>query len=153
MKLSATHPVAAPKDAVFERLRDVDTLLADLGPGGADLKRQDPDEPPQVGSVWLGTLVLNGAARPMVVRLVEITPQESLRIAAESAGMIIDALVSVAPGSAGDTDLTLAAELRAKTLAGRVAVQSLRLVQGKITGKLQDRVGRLARHLEQASRA
>jgi hypothetical protein len=151
VRLSASHPVAADRDTVFDRLCDVDALLADLGLRSADLQRVDAPAPARVGSVWRGTLEMNGIARPVEATLADLIPPETLRIAAQADGLSLDAVVMVTGLSDTRSDLTVAVELRPLTLKGRVMVQALKLLRDKLAGKLQDRVGHLARHLERSA--
>lgn len=151
MRLRASHPVAAPREAVIARLCDVDALLAELGPGGAGLTRLDAPAPAGVGSVWQGQVGINGVVRPLEARLTAMDRPESLRIEAAAGGIGLDARFRLDPLPGHGTELSLEADLRPLSLKGRVAVQSLRLLHGNLTRRLQDRLARLARHLEETA--
>lgn len=152
MRLEAGADVAAGRAAVFDRLADVDGLLAALGLGGATLHRIDGPGPARPGSEWRGTVELNGLARPLAARIVAMEPPGRMVLAAEAAGLGLEAAVTLAERGADACGMRVVAELRPLSLGGRMALRALHLAQGSLQRKLEARVARFARLLGDADR-
>ena len=150
MQFSSRIDIAASAEFVFASLTDFDGWEALARAKGAQIIRQDPAGRMQAGegSCWEGSFIFKGKTRNGTLMLRESRASERLVIQADGRGIGGDLLVEITPIGAGRSRLSVQGELRPKSLAARLFVQSLRLAKGRVQAKLNKRVADYGRRLE-----
>ena len=150
MQFSSRTDIAASAEFVFASLTDFDGWEALARAKGARITRQDPAGRMQAGegSRWEGDFLLKGKTREGALVLRDLRASERVVMEAEGRGIGGDLLVEIIPISASRSRLSVQGELRAKSLAARLFVQSLRLAKGRVQAKLNKRLAEYGRQLE-----
>ncbi|MFQ1699329.1 SRPBCC family protein [Loktanella agnita] len=151
MKFSTREDIEAPIAYVFEAASDIANFERRALRHGADVKRQD-DGALQVGSAWDIAFQFRGRDRRMVATVTDFDPPNSYRVETVSDGMIVTAQVELVALAPGRTRLSVAFDLRAKSLAARLLLQSMKLVKGKLTKRFKARVLEFAEDIEDGYR-
>lgn len=144
MKLSARQDIEASAADVFAILTDFARWERAALRHGADVQRTDSLAAPGAGMAWVASFEFQGVPRKGTVTVTGHDPAAGLVLAMESGGLTgtVDfGLVALSPRR---TRLTLNAELRAKSLIGKVLLQSLRLRKKHFEQRLQARLAVLA---------
>ncbi len=153
MKLTTKQDVEAPLDVVYARLTDFDHFERMAMRRGAEVERTDRLKKPDIGMAWRLRFTFKGKQRNMAVRFADAEPGSHLAWAFDSVpieGTVKVELVSLSPRR---TRMTLAVDIRPKTLAARLMIQSLRLAKGRVQRRLDLRAGQLANMIEEQYRA
>lgn len=150
MEFSSRIDIAASAEFTFATLTDFEGWEALARAKGAHITRQDPAERMQAGegSRWEGSFIFKGKTRDGVLVLRTLRASERLAMQAEGRGIGGDLLVEITPINATRSRLSVQGELRPKSLAARLFVQSLRLAKGRVQAKLNKRLADYGRRLE-----
>jgi hypothetical protein len=108
---------------------------------------------PDVGMAWRLRFTFKGKQRKMSIRFADAEPGSHLAWAFDSVpieGTVKVELVSLSPRR---TRLTMVSDIRPKTLAARLMIQSLRLAKGRVQRRFDLRTGQLANMIEEHYRA
>ena len=153
MKLTSKQDIEAPLDVVYARLTDFEHFERMAMRRGADIERTDRLKRPDVGMAWRLRFVFRGKPRNLAVRFADAEPGSRLAWAFDSPtieGTLHAELVALAPRR---TRLTLSTEVRPKTLAARLVIQSMRLARNRIQRRYDVASGQLANMIEEQYRA
>ena len=152
MKLSSRYDVEAPMAEVFAELVNMDHWERAAMRRGADVARMDQVKTTGTdvaqGMTWLAKFRYRGKDRTAQIRIDRQDPPASLHLTATSA--LVDAvlLIDLMDLSLRRTRLTLGLELRPKTLASKIYVQSLRLAKARVERSFQTRISQFVVDLE-----
>jgi hypothetical protein len=154
MRLSSRYDVEAPMDRVFAELVNIDQWERAAMRRGADVTRTDRltmtgmAEGMAEAMTWAAKFRYRGKDRNAVLRIDRLEAPVKLGLALTSslvdAGLAFDLMEL----SLRRTRLTLTLDLRPKTLAARLYVQSLRLAKGRVDKAFQTRVSQFVLELE-----
>jgi uncharacterized protein YndB with AHSA1/START domain len=153
MKLTTRQDIEAPLDVVYARLTDFEHFERMAMRRGAEVERTDRLKKPDIGMAWRLRFAFRGKARTLSVRFADAEPGSHLAWAVDSPsleGTVQAELVSL---SARRTRMTLTTEVRPKTLAARLVLQSMRLAKGRVQRKFDVAAGKLANMVEEQYRA
>jgi uncharacterized protein YndB with AHSA1/START domain len=153
MKLTSRQDIEAPLDVVYARLTDFENFERMAMRRGAEVERTDRLKKPDVGMAWRLRFTFKGKQRKMSIRFADAEPGSHLAWAFDSVpieGTVKVELVSLSPRR---TRLTMVSDIRPKTLAARLMIQSLRLAKGRVQRRLDLRTGQLANMIEEHYRA
>lgn len=148
MKLSARTDIDAPIAGVWAVLTDYEAFERAAMRRGAEVLRGGSDANPywHVGFVW------RGKPRRLHVRLDAQDPGSLLRFSGTGAtvegGMVVEAVEL----GRQRTRLTVTTEVRPRTLAARLFLQSLRLARGRVMRRYRQRIEQLGTIVAQRSR-
>ena len=119
---------------------------------GAEVMRTDTLRNPGHGMTWASHFRYRGKERHVTVRVDALAPTSSLGLTAMSA--VIDGVVTVEilDLAAKRTRIETRLELKPKTLASRIYVQSLRLARSRVERSFAQRVAQLAVEIEERFR-
>lgn len=148
MRLSARTDIQARPEEVFAELADFERFERMALRAGAEVVRTDTNETPSVGNEWLVKANLRGRKRRIDLSLVDLEAPERLKFHATSQGFDMTAEVVLSEPRPGKTRLQFALDVRPKTLASRIAIQSARLRKSSLEARFRDRIGGLARLIE-----
>mgnify|MGYP001285231205 FL=1 len=152
MKLTTRQDIAAPLDFVYAQLTDFDHFERMAMRRGAEVERTDRLRSPGVGMAWRLRFVFRGRPRTMQVRLAEVEPGAQLIWAFDSPSLQGTVQIELVALSPRRTRMTLRSEVRPKTLAARLLVQSARLAKGRVQKKLDAAGSQLAAMIEEQAR-
>jgi uncharacterized protein YndB with AHSA1/START domain len=153
MKLTTRQDIEAPLDVVYARLTDFENFERMAMRRGAEIERTDRLKKPDVGMAWRIRFTFRGKARSVAVRFADAEPGSHLAWAFESPNVDGTLKIELVSLSARRTRMTMTSEVRPKSLAARLVLQSLRLAKGRIQRKFDVVAGKLANRIEEHYRA
>ena len=153
MKLTTRQDIEAPLDFVYARLTDFDQFERMAMRRGAEVERTDRLRTPGVGMAWRIRFAFRGRARTMLIRFADAEPGSHLGWAFDSPSLEGTVRVDLVALSPRRTRMTLVSDIRPKTLAARLVLQSMRLAKGRVQRKFDVAAGKLANMIEEQSRA
>ncbi|NPD14360.1 SRPBCC family protein [Xinfangfangia sp. D13-10-4-6] len=152
MNFRAKKDIEAPLDFVWQQLTDFPQYERMAVRRGAEVERVDHLRTPGAGMGWRIRFAYKNKPRKVLLRVVEMSVNQALDFDLDSpsvAGGIRVELLELSPRL---TRISLAAEIRPKTLAARLLIQSLRLVKGRTQRRLDGQMNKLAQLIEQRLR-
>ena len=153
MKLTTRQDIEAPLDFVHAKLTDVDQFERMAMRRGAEVERTDWIRNLGPGMAWKVRFSYRRRQRVVQVRLTELEPGAHVAWAFDSATVDGTARVELVALSPRRTRMTIQTEVRPRTLAARLMVQSMRLAKGRVQKKLDTASGQLANLIEDQFRA
>ena len=153
MKLTTRQDIEAPLDVVYARLTDFDHFERMAMRRGAEVERTDSLKTPGPGMAWRLRFAYRGKPRKVMVRFTDGEPESHLEMGFESPSIEGMTRIELVALSARRTRLALVSEVRPKTLAARLVLQSMRLAKGRIQRKYDVAAGKLANMIEEQYRA
>lgn len=148
MKLNAKEDIEAPLAFVFDALADFDGWERAALRRGAEVARSDAARGTGPGMAWQVAFPFRGRRREMSIVLKRLDRPQRLEFtgagAAVDGGLDLD-LVELGPRR---TRVTVVTEVKPRTLAARLFLQSLRLAKAKVTKRFESRVALIAADIE-----
>lgn len=152
MKLTTRQDIEAPLDFVYAQLTDFDQFERMAMRRGAEVERTDRLRSPGAGMAWRVRFAFRGRSRKMQIALAEAEPGSHLTWAFDSPSLEGTALIELVALSPRRTRMVVKSEVRPKTLAARLLVQSARLAKGRVQKKLDAASGQIAGMIEAQAR-
>jgi hypothetical protein len=152
MKLTTRQDIEAPLDFVYARLQDFDQFERKAMRRGAEVERTDRQRHNGVGAAWRVRFVFRGRPRLVEGRFIEADVPNHLAWALTSGAMDGTLTADLVALSAKRTRLILQMDIRPKTLAAKLLVQSMRLAKGRVQRKLDAAGNDLAGMIEAQAR-
>lgn len=149
MKLKAQTDINAPIKFVFRRAVEFQRWERQAMRRGATVKRLDQAETPEVGNSWDIGFQFRGKMRDLRAELTAVDAPNELVIETLSGGISGKTKIEFVALSPNKTRMLLGTEMAASSLAGRLLLQSLRLGQGRIEGRISSRLGSFAGTVEE----
>lgn len=145
MILAASERIEAPRDFVFARAVEFDRLIRAAEARGAEVSppEQDGDRLrcrlryPFREAMWPVALVLQGT-----------TPPESMKIDVEGDAAMAQGVVSFLALEGEATRVDLRAELRPRSIQGRLLIGSLLVLRGRVQERLERDLAAMGRAAE-----
>ena len=131
-----------PVAASFGALSGFDEFEREARKSGVEVVRLDSLSEPGVGLAW------RGKQRTLEAQLAEFEAPDTMRFTAESDGFMIDCGLALVALSRKQTRLHVDLDLRPKTLASRLVIQSMKLGKTSLSKRFGKRVQAQARDLE-----
>jgi hypothetical protein len=146
MKLAAKYDVEAPATFVFAQLADFDGWERAAMRRGADVT--DTLRAVGPGMSWATTFQYRAKERHATIRLDTINPTSSLALTGMSA--LLDGVLSIEilDLAAKRTRIEVRLEMKPKTIAARIYVQSLRLARSRVERSFAQKVAQLTVEIE-----
>jgi hypothetical protein len=152
MKVNARQDIEASAADVFQLLTDFARWERDALRRGASVQRTDRLDAPGVGTAWLVDFTYRGTARKVALNVTGFEPASGLALAMDGGSVSGNALFDLVALSPRRTRLTLKTEITAKSILGKVLMQTLRLGKKQIEERLQNRLASLAQICEERAR-
>lgn len=143
MKLSANEDIEAPIDAVFRAVTDFDFFERAALRRGVEVSRTEGTMPH-----WSLAFDYRGKSRTLEADLLELQAPSTVKFRGQMGGIFGDLDVELVPLSKNRTRLSVATDLKAQSLTGKLLLQSLKLAKTKITKRYKKRVGSFATDVE-----
>lgn len=140
MKFSAKEDVDKPVDQVFTQLTQFNTFERAAIRRGAEIERVSDAPVPMVGMAWNARFQLRGRTRKARVTLTQLDAPNDLCF--DAIGQSFDGTfaIELIPLSPRSTRISVAAEIRPKTLSARLLVQSMRLAKSNLNRRFRKRI-------------
>lgn len=148
MRLVAKQDVEAPASFVFGQVVDFDAWERAAMRRGADVQRSDKPAMPGPGTTWDVQFDYRGKLRKLRIGLEKMAHPTSLVLSARSAPTDAEVQVEVVDMAARRTRVEVRLEIKPKSLAARIFIQSLRLARSRVERTFDQRVARLAAEIE-----
>ncbi|MBT9386393.1 SRPBCC family protein [Pseudooceanicola sp. CBS1P-1] len=148
MKIVARQDIDAPVEDAFARITDFRSFERAAMRRGAQVRRSDGADPPQVGAGWEVSFRYRGRARLLRLTLSRFEPPEMFLSQMQTEGLEGQCLAELTALSPSRCRLRVEIELRPRTLAARLLVQSMKLAKGRLRKRLQERLQDLATGLD-----
>lgn len=149
MKLSGRTDIGAPIAFVFFSLADFEDWERSAMRRGADVHRTDKLRAPAPGMAWQARFAWRGKERQLRVKLATLTPPN--RLVVEFDGPSVEGTISIelVELAVKRTRMLMQAEMKPRTLAARLFVQSMKLAKGRVQKRFDARLDSMARDIEQ----
>lgn len=148
MKLTGKTDIEAPIDFVYRTLNDHAAWEAGARQRGVEVDR--PADMPLAGpgAGWRIRLPYRGKVRKVLVRLDGMTPDARIDYTLDGQALGGTVLVELSRLSPKRTRLRLSLVVRPKTLAARLFLNTLRLAKGRVTARLEQRLGQVGKRFQ-----
>jgi hypothetical protein len=148
MKLTAKTDLEVPADAVYASLMDHQTWEREAVRRGVGVERPSDMPLAGVGAGWRIKARYRGKMRNVLVRINSLTPGQSADFAIEGQSVDGNVVFDVLALSPRRSRLRVSIDIRPKTLAARLFLNTLRLAKGRVQARLETRLGKLGQHLK-----
>jgi carbon monoxide dehydrogenase subunit G len=144
MKFAAREDIDAPIAEVFAGLTDFDRWQREAMRRGAVVNRTDVLPVPARGMGWTADFTYRGRPRRLNLLVDEIAAPSRLAVSGSGPNVAGTLMVDLTEMSPRRTRMIVRLEVRPRTLAARLFLQSLKLARGKVDAKFADRVRQFA---------
>ncbi|MBN8633232.1 MAG: SRPBCC family protein [Rhodobacterales bacterium] len=148
MKLTAKTDLEVPAAFVFAALTDTPTWEREAIRNGVEVERPPGTPDSGVGAEWRIRGHFKGKARKVLARIEELTPGQRLALSLDSPsieGVVqIEVMVLSPRRSRLRTDL----EIKPKTLAARLFINTMRLAKGRVQARFEKGLGQLGARIK-----
>ncbi len=148
MKLAAKSDVEAPAPFVFAQLADFEGWERAAMRRGAEVIRTDNLRSSASGMTWDTMFNYRGKDRRATIRLDALSPTTHLALSGKAAPVDGVLTIDILDLGAKRTRIEVRLEVKPKTIAARIFVQSLRLARSRVERSFAQRVDQLAVELE-----
>jgi hypothetical protein len=148
MKLTAKTDLDAPISFVYECLSDHASWEREAVERGIDVEHPSDMPVSGLGSGWLLRLPYRGKLVKILLRLVQMVRDESLEFDFQSQSIEGDLGVSLMALSPRRTRMQLSIDVRPRTLAARLFLNTLRLARGRVQAKVEMRVKQMGMQIQ-----
>ena len=148
MKLATKYDVEAPAGFVFAQLADFEGWERAAMRRGAEVMRTDTLRSVAPGLTWEAQFQYRGKERHTTIRLDTLTSTRHLALTATS--NLLDGVMAIAllDLAAKRTRVEVRLEIKPKTIAARIYVQTLRLARARVERGFAQRIAQLAVEIE-----
>lgn len=153
MKLTAKEDIEAPIGFVTSVLTDFDTWERAAMRRGADVDRLDTLRKPGVGMEWRVGFDYRGKKRKVEIKLLTLNPDQ--RLVFDCMAAPAEAILSIDMAEMGPrrSRVAVTLEIKPRTMAARLFLQSLRLAKAKVTRRFSLRLSQTAADIEDRYKA
>jgi carbon monoxide dehydrogenase subunit G len=149
MKFSSKEDIDAPIGAVFEMVTDFEAFETAARRRGVEVRRTGNLRNHGPGITWDAAFPFRGRRRDFTLTLATFDPPTHLSVAGLSKGMTSVFNVELMELSPERTRLAVELDMKPRTIAARLLIQSLRLAKDKLTKRFKLRVAEAAKELEE----
>ncbi len=144
MKFGTRTDIEAPQAFVFASLADFAAWERSGLRRGVELERTDRMRQPGQGMGWKASFPFRGRRRTMTIRVEELVEPRSLGFSGAGASVDGRLQADLIPMGPRRTRLTVQLEVKPRTLAARLYLQTLRLGRKRLEAKFADRIAHIA---------
>ena len=148
MKLTAKTDLEVPAAAVFASLVDHPTWEREAIRNGVEVERPAGSPAIGVGAEWRIRGHFRGRARKVQIRIEEMTPDQRLALGLDSTSIEGTTRLEVMVLSPRRSRLRVDLEVKPKTLAARLFINTMRLAKGRVQAKFENRLGQLGARIK-----
>jgi len=140
MKLTAKTDLDAPAAFVYAALADHAAWERDAAQRGIDVERPADMPLAGLGAGWRVKVPFRGQPVAILLRLEQLVPAERLGFAIQSQAIEGNFALSVIELSKRRTRLQLVLEVKARTIAARLLLNTLSLARGRVQARVEKRI-------------
>lgn len=140
MDFTSKEDVDFPIKAVFEALSDFESFERSAIRRGIEVQRLGDMGAPAAGMAWDAKFHFRGKPRDMRIETTEYTPDTQMSFVGETSGLQGTTTIELIALAPNRTRISVSLALEAKTLSGRLLVQSLKLARSKLTRRFESRI-------------
>lgn len=148
MKLTAKTDLEVPAAFVFATLNDHPAWEREAVRNGVEIERPPGTPDTGIGASWRIRGHFRGKARKVLVRIDELTPDQRLALSIDSPSMEGISQIEVMVLSPRRSRLRVDLEIKPKTLAARLFVNTMRLAKGRVQGRFEKGLGQLGTRIK-----
>ncbi|MEJ5218972.1 SRPBCC family protein [Cognatishimia sp. D5M38] len=152
MKFETIEDLEIPQAAAFEMLSDFSFFERMAMRRGAEVTRRNGDGADGLGSAWDLNVPWRGKTVKMQVDVSRFEKPEALGFQADAPAIEVQLDIELVALSNHKTRLLMKTDISAKTLTGRLLLQSMKLTRGKIEKRMASRISEQSRNLEKRYR-
>lgn len=143
MKLTAKTDIEAPASFVYANLIDHAAWEREMARRGAEIERPADMPLAGIGAGWRIRVPFRGKVRKFLVRIEDMSPDARLVFGIDGQAIEGNSVLELLPMSPRRTRLRMALDVKPKTLAARLFLNTLRLAKGKVQARLEKRLEQL----------
>ena len=148
MKLTAKTDLEVPAAFVFAALVDNASWEREAVRNGVEVERPSGTPDSGVGASWRIRGHFRGKARKVLVRIDALTPDQQLALTMESPSMDGISRIEVMVLSPRRSRLRADLEIKPKTLAARLFINTMRLAKGRVQARFEKGLGQLGARIK-----
>lgn len=152
MKLTTREDIEAPLAFVYDAFADTGHWERSALRRGAEVVRSDRIQGFAPGMVWNVGFVYRGRPRRVAVKLVSVDAPNNLGFQIIASSVDAHVTLDFVELSARRTRVTVTTQVKPRTLAARVFLQSVKLARGKVERKYETRIGLICNEIEERYR-
>lgn len=149
MRVVESADLGASINGVFAALTDVGYVEQFARDRGVVLKRLDGGNALAVGAEWQARFAFRGRARTLTARVEDLEAPRRMVMAGASGGFEYRAVMTLAEIPEGATRLWSDIEVRPRSLSARIILQTVKLGRNRLRARFAQRLGFLARAIEE----
>ena len=149
MDFTSKEDIDSPIADVFEALSDFESFERSAIRRGIDVERIGDISTPENGLAWDAKFNFRGKARELRIALKSYDPVTRILLSGDSSGLNGETEIELMALSPRRTRVTISLNLTAKTLSGRLLLQSFKLARGSLNKKFKARAADFARLTEE----
>jgi hypothetical protein len=148
MKLTAKTDLEVPAAFVFAVLCDHQAWEREAVRNGAEVERPEGSPLSGIGAAWRIRGHFRGKARKVLVRIEELSPEQRMVLSIDSPSIEGSSRLEVMVLSPRRSRMRVDLEVKPKTLAARLFINTMRLAKGRVQGKFESRLGQLGARIK-----
>jgi hypothetical protein len=149
MKLTAKTDLEVPAAFVFASLIDHQSWEREAVRNGVEIERPADAPLTGVGATWRIRAHFRGKARKLLIRIDELLPEQRIGFAVDSPSAEGTIQIDVMVLSPRRTRLRTDVEIKPKTLAARLFINTMRLAKGRVVSRFESRLGKLGARIKE----
>lgn len=143
MKLTAKTDLEVPASFVFATLVDHASWEREAVRNGAEIERPDGTPATGLGAAWRIRGHFKGKPRKVLLKIAELAQDQRLVLSIDSPSIEGSSRFEVMVLSPRRSRLRLDLEIKPKTLAARLFINTMRLAKGRAQAKFESRLGQI----------
>lgn len=148
MKLTAKTDIEVPAAFVFATLIDNTSWEREAVRNGVEVERPPGTPANGVGAEWRIRGHFKGKARKALIRIEELAADQRLALGIDSPSMEGNSRIEVMVLSPRRSRVRMDLEVKPKTLAARLFINTMRLAKGRVQGRFEKGLGQLGARIK-----
>ena len=148
MRLDDSTDIEVPAQQVFRTLTDIDHFQR-LGMRHGLTLRQVEGKTVQAGAEWFAEFPFRGQMRQLTCRIDGFDAPRALTLSGRSGGYEYGAVIGLTALSRTTTRLRVEVEVKPKSLAARILLQTMKLAKSRLRSRFSQRLGAFGALIEQ----
>ena len=148
MKLTAKTDLEVPAAAVFASLVDHPAWEREAIRNGVEVERPAGTPAPAVGAEWRIRGHFRGKGRKVQVKIEEMTQDQRIALGLDSPSIEGTTRLEIMVLSPRRSRMRVDLEIKPKTLAARLFINTMRLAKGRVQARFEKGLGRLGARIK-----